>query len=283
MLSVWGSVSLASVASAVQTLTATLAPMGNPAGARAPVSLMRASFGLALLGAFLLSACAADGSGSPSGTVRVGEALDLEDPDRAAVATTTTSRDHVSAQAEPTDTAAPEDGASDARVANRTVRDDPSGLRLTLVVADRLTFSTSDFIQLELGFENVSSDALFHDSNQRRVFVIAPAPQASGRFGWSDDSCRSEGTTEPPLTGPLELGPGESGAFQATYPARQTTRDAGYDIDQCRLDPGAYHVSGKVDWCPQASLRDTNSSGKFYCDPDEVVEVWATPLRITIE
>lgn len=248
------------------------------------MSLIRASFGLALLGTSLLSACAGEGSGATSGTVRVGEALDLEDLDRAGVATTTTARDHVAVQAEPAETAAPEDRSSDAaRVANRTVRDDPSGFRLTLVVGDRLTFSTSDFIELELGFENVSSEVLFHDSNQRRVFVIARAPETSATFGWSDDSCRYEGTTEPPVTGPLELGPGESGAFQATYPARQTARDAGYEIDQCRLDPGAYHVSGKVDWCPQASLRDTNSSGKYYCDPDEVVDVWATPLRITIE
>src|SRR5437870_3681345 len=68
---------------------------------------------------------------------------------------------------------------------NRTVRDDPSGFRLVLVVAPRQCVSRGDDLQLELDIENISKQPLQYDTNQTQFFSINPEGDVS-RPGWDD-------------------------------------------------------------------------------------------------
>lgn len=176
--------------------------------------------------------------------------------------------------------ATPAPPSAEPTVANRSVRDDPSGFRLTLVVADKLEFGSTEDIRMQLEFENVSDRVLRHDSNQKVTFAMSAA-DGSSEPRWSDVDCDPQaGHTE--NTGLLELAPGESGSSIGDYPARPVPGGrGGRDPDSCRLPAGDYLVAGKLDWCPDDAVL-TAANGQPYCDPDGVVHVVSAPLTIRI-
>jgi hypothetical protein len=150
---------------------------------------------------------------------------------------------------------------------NRTVIDDPSGLRLTFVIADSLTFSTSDQIVMELTVTNTSNATRYLSGDQASQFAIAVA--GAENAVWDDAGCRDH--KREPALGPTHVEPGEEVRYQATYPTS----------DRCRVAAGSYLAAGRVEVCPPETLI-TTANGQPRCDEERNVIVSSTPLQITI-
>jgi hypothetical protein len=242
----------------------------------------------------LLAVVAAPGCGhyfvgdkaSPPTTkaVRVGGEVNLVD------GTTTTTSTAAAAKAAATTAAGPRPSATStiagARTATSqasatTVRDicdgngsstpnvskvDKDGVRLELVVADRLCFDESEGFTMQLRATNRGRQSVFYDSNKYDVFAVAPA---DGRAApaWSESTCypRPPGGTPGP---PIELAPGETVSFVADYPRKGSP---------CHnLTAGDYNVTGRFRTCPEGSYP------KGYCDPQKTVDLGSAPMPIRI-
>lgn len=131
---------------------------------------------------------------------------------------------------------------------NVSVRNDPSGFRLTLTVADAIRFQTESAITLELRYENRSGRILVVDSDPQVSFVIR---DKSGADRWRDADCRAQGSTGPDDTPGYGLAPGETARtvgrypFEDRFPRQQET----FDAQRCKLPAGSYDVFGALEWC----------------------------------
>ena len=162
-------------------------------------------------------------------------------------------------------------------MANRTIREDPSGWRLTLVVADKTTFTSDEDITLELSFANASSGPLVYNSGQTRFFGIYAAGSEANPE-WTTETCQPEyGAPKGTFNAGVTMQPGEGGRFVGTYPAGQSVKQR----QSCRLPPGSYLATGYLDWCPPGTTSRPNGGGEA-CDPNRVQRVAAEPLAITI-
>ena len=197
-------------------------------------------------------------------------------PADAASAPTTTAPPSAAAPANPAPTSAP--AASIKNVANRTERLDPSGFFLVLVAGGATRFKTSDRVAFELTFENRSDHTLVHDSNQQLRFALyRKLGGTKTEQAWSNYGCRPS-KIDKPLTGILEIEPGERGSFVDYYPTKDESDAAG---EGCRVTPGAYLLVGVLDWCPPESLKRSEYNGAPYCDKDKVQHLQSAPLALT--
>jgi hypothetical protein len=211
-------------------------------------------------------------AGGRSGTVVYG------DPDA-----TTTTASTARAPAAAAGDAGPQRGTT---VANRTERLDASGVFLVLVASGATTFRTTDRVTFELAFENRSGRTFVHDSNQDLRFALyRKLGGARTEVAWSNRECRAslgELDEDKPVTGILELGPGESGSFVDDYPTKATSEQGfGPDPDQCRVTPGDYLLVGFLDWCPDETLKRSDYNGAPYCDREKVQQLRSSPLALT--
>jgi len=237
----------------------------------------RAWLVLTALAALATTACSDGGT-----TAELGEESSAVYGDPGAASTTTTT---TAAAPAPTTTAAPATAApttapaaSTRNVANRTERLDPSGFFLMLVAGGATRFETSDRIAFELAFENRSDHTLVHDSNQQLRFALyRKLGGTKTEQAWSNYGCRPS-KIDKPLTGILEIEPGERGSFVDYYPTKDESDAAG---EGCRVTPGEYLLVGLLDWCPNDTLRRSDYNGAPYCDKEKVQQLRSAPLPLT--
>lgn len=154
------------------------------------------------------------------------------------------------------------------RIANGTVRDDPSGFRLTLAI-EKLVVGRTDDVLLELRFENRSPETKYIFSDQARFFLIADSAQ---NVRWQNDLYACVDPPQPPLAFGVPLESGDANRFLRRYPAeRSNTRR-----ERCRIEPGEYVIYAFLEWCPRATRENRGCSG------DQVEVVQATPMNITV-
>jgi hypothetical protein len=170
--------------------------------------------------------------------------------------------------------------------ANRVERVDRSGLRLVLVAGLNVTFDARDRVTFELQFENTTATTLTYDSNQEvRFRLLRRSSGDDVEVAWDNTACRASLRgldDDKPVTGVLELAPGEAGNFIDDYPTKATSEQGfGPDPDSCRVPAGEYFLIGYVDWCPPESIRTSDYNGAPYCDRAKVVAVASAPLRLT--
>ena len=168
-------------------------------------------------------------------------------------------------------------------VANRSeVLHEESGLRLILVVADKLVFAADEPILLELVVENTASAVRYVDSTQKRVVALFAEDDLTTP-AWTNGPCRSADVEEVE-TGALALEPGEQVRYVHRYPYGDADTGASGEHSDCRVPPGPYVAAGRIEWCPEESLRPRTRPGdRPICDEGRTVAVNSAPLRLTIE
>jgi hypothetical protein len=152
---------------------------------------------------------------------------------------------------------------------NQTVVDDPSGFRVTFVIADALEFRSTDAIRFQVTVTNIANSTRYVSAEQPAQFAIAVEGASSAL--WSDQSCR-KGSPIDQIPAPIPLEPGEDLRFTAAYP-----RD-----ESCRIDPGAYVSGARVEVCPPETLEPT-ANGQPICNRAKNEILTSAPLRIRIK
>jgi len=222
---------------------------------------LRVGFLVVIPAVVLTAACGADGAAS-SAAASVGDDRLLQiDTPRASPqpdATTLTGAPHP-------ETPPPE--ATPSGVANRTERDDSSGVRLTFVVADALEFGPSDQVRMELTITNTATSTRYASAEQPSQFSLTGA--ASDGM-WDDERCNTALDVDD-IPAPVPIEPGESIRFTATYP---------YD-ERCRVPAGRYLAAARVEMCPPETLVET-SNGQPVCDRARNQQLDALPLEVVI-
>lgn len=155
--------------------------------------------------------------------------------------------------------------------ANVGTRDDASGFRLSLVVGGRLRYSPADDIDLDLDVVNTSDRTLQYDSNAPTYFGLF---SSDGTNVWRDSDCHDDNRRDSFTGGPIDLAPGESVRFKATYPSGRSTTDRA----RCRVGSGSYGFVGAITWCPPGSLQMSGS-----CDTTKTKLLTSPLVRITIQ
>jgi hypothetical protein len=220
--------------------------------------------GSAAVAGLLLAACGSGGDGTTTASYgrAGGDGSTTSSPD-----TTSTTVAAVGLPAEGAGVDRAPTGGTAPPPVNRTVREDPSGLRLTFVVADKLTFGPTEGIVMELTVASSSGERRYLSGDQPGRFAIAVEGAASA--AWSEEACR----TQPfePAPGPVVVDPGEDVRFVVHYPLDPS----------CRIDPGTYLAAGRVELCPTDTLIVT-SNGQPRCDETRTELVVSTPLQIEI-
>lgn len=156
------------------------------------------------------------------------------------------------------------------RPANQSVRDDPSGLRMTLVVGGDLTYGATEDIVMQLDVENISKQVVHWDPNVLSHFYISSLESSES---WRDSDCRGSGPNDTIRAGASTIAPGEKLTFKAAYP---TSSDRS-DRDRCRKKPGPFNVFGRIEWCPPGSVTAEGD-----CAEGSTREVRSAPVEMTI-
>ena len=196
------------------------------------------------------------------------------DPDATTTAPPTTVATTQPAGQAPASTTAADPAPAATKVrSNRSERLDPSGFFLELIADGGTTFKTTDVVRVGLTFTNRSDHVLVYDSNQDLHFAL----YRDRTPVWTDRDCRPA-AVEKPLTGVLELQPGEKGDFVGEYPTRTASM-----VERCRVAPGEYHLVGYVDWCPDDAIKRSEHNDARYCDREKVRPVQSAPLALTFE
>jgi hypothetical protein len=146
---------------------------------------------------------------------------------------------------------------------------DPSGLRLTLTVADKLCFAADEDVTLQLDVANVASTTRYIDSNQIDRFLMEPVPGTGSGTSWRDRDCAGTATGAADVAVSLEPGTSHR-IFQLQYPG-----PAGR-AERCRHSHGQFDVRALLRVCPVETVHDGA------CDPDRTVIVSSAPIRIVI-
>jgi hypothetical protein len=148
-------------------------------------------------------------------------------------------------------------------------RVDPSGLRLTLTVADKLCFAADEDITMQLDVANVASTTRYIDSNQIDRFLMEPVLGTGSGTSWRDRDCAGTATGATDVAVSLEPGTSHR-IFQLQYPG-----PAGRS-ERCRHSHGQFDVHALLRVCPAETVHDGA------CDPDRTLIVSSAPIRIVI-